>query len=214
MRGFDLLSTTSKFLPAPQRSPSSANITLPYPTPWYSPAGPFDWWQWQWYTTRKRKPSKKIISTQPTTTTTITTTTTTITITTTTTTTSTTTTRQSATHLTNNTNRSPTATPANPWLQWADDAVRSTEKTSVDDSAREYAEWLESFTTDQLESMLSTTISPLAYTSSEQNEYFRTKSNWKIVTINTPPAKRHHSQQNPTVSERNAIGMSPDGKNK
>ncbi|CAF4993617.1 unnamed protein product, partial [Rotaria sp. Silwood1] len=21
--------------------------TLPLPTPWYSPAGPFDWWQWQ-----------------------------------------------------------------------------------------------------------------------------------------------------------------------
>ncbi|CAF0909832.1 unnamed protein product, partial [Didymodactylos carnosus] len=39
---------------------SSSTITIPPPTPWYSPQGPFDWWHWIWYTKTTTTTSKGI----------------------------------------------------------------------------------------------------------------------------------------------------------
>ncbi len=61
----DTKSTTNS-----SRSSSTSQATLPVPTPWYPPAGPFDWWQWQWYTTKVIKESSTIPNTTQTSTTT------------------------------------------------------------------------------------------------------------------------------------------------
>ena len=53
---------TSKYLPPSSQVPLTVTPTIPVPTPWYSPAGPFDWWQWQWYTTKSQKSTVKILS--------------------------------------------------------------------------------------------------------------------------------------------------------
>jgi hypothetical protein len=185
--------------------------TLPMPTPWYSPAGPFDWWQWQWYTTKTRKSSLKNHSTKSTKTTT-----TTSRQTTTTTTRRTTMTRSTTTgfRLTNRTNTQSKATVD--WFKWpGHTSSSSTTKTPLDDFEKEYKEWIQYLTTDQMQEEITSTVANSLTSISPRQQYqpmghLPTKSNWKIVTINTPPAKRQQPS-NSVASERNAIATQANG---
>ncbi|UJR14130.1 hypothetical protein I4U23_001124 [Adineta vaga] len=56
-----------------------------------------------------------------------------------------------------------------------------------------------------------TTNSLLSVSPRQQIDLISTKSNWKVISINTPPVKRYHPQQYPGVSERNAVGIQADG---
>ena len=181
--------------------------TVPLPTPWYSPAGPYDWWQWQWYTTKVHQLSRKMHLTKQTFTTTATTTTTT------------------TFHLTNKTSTISTNTNSQPTFNW----FKSFDRTSIsmkklpvkDDLDEEYKDWIEYFTSDKISELItSTTITTTTTTTTIISitqkpyppiTYPITNSNWKIVTINTPPSKRQHSQQNHIASERNAIATHTNG---
>ncbi|CAF1117464.1 unnamed protein product [Rotaria sordida] len=242
--------------------------TLPLPTPWYSPAGPFDWWQWQWYTKKSKTSSINFhyttqtitTSTQITSTTRkISPTTSTIVITTTTTPSTTVTTAStlmttisttrltespsttrltkppsttrlteppsttrlteppSTTRLTKLPNMITTSSKYEPtadWLQWPYKEIDTNKKDpSDDDFEDEYQDWLDYFTASKNQGIITSTVTPstLISISSEQPypylDHIPTKSKWKVITINTPPAKRHHSQPNPGVNERNALGI-------
>lgn len=212
--GSQLLSTSVKsIIESETHVPALASnlkTTLPMATPWYSPAGPFDWWQWQWYTTKNRKSSLKIdsiTSTKPTSTTSTQTTTTT----------RRTTTRSTTTgfRLTNRTSTQSKATID--WFKWPDQTSSSSTKNSrLDDFEKEYKEWVEYLTTDQIQEDVTSTTTANPLTSISPREqyqhmgYLTTKSNWKIVTINTPPAKRQQPS-NPVASERNAIATQTNG---
>ena len=231
--------------------PSTIKTTLPLPTPWYSPAGPFDWWQWRWYTKKFKNPSLKIHSTvQPSTintqtmatvrktsfspsssSTTTTTTTTTTTVTTTTTTTTiavspTTTTRiiattKSTSSLSTKLNRITTnrkqETMTN-WFKWLYTEPNVNTKQRLNDFQEHYKNWLNYFTDNNIKGVLTSTVTTnaLVSTSSRQqyspNKYRMTKSKWKPIIVNTPPAKRYHSQENSDVSQRNAVRTQINGK--
>ena len=215
--GSNLFSTTLKPIPKAPVSPSGLssilNVTVPLATPWYSPADPFDWWQWQWYTTKRRKLLSKIFSTTTTTTTTTTRKTTT-----------TTGTSKVTNRLTNSTSTVPSTTKSKATssvFKWLDQTTSSKKKVFTDGFDEEYKDWIEYFTTIQNQktsTSTKTTTSTLTSTSSLQKHqplaYFSTKSNAKTVTINTPPAKRQHPQQNPVVNERNAVAIPTNGKSK
>jgi hypothetical protein len=204
--GSQLFTTTSK--PAiksathPPIISSTTKANLPLPTPWYSPAGPFDWWQWQWYTTGSRQSSLKIDSTKQTTTrktiTTIRTTTT--------------------PRLTNKTTSIPTSTESKAtvgWFKMQGTTSSLIKKDPSDSFEEEYKDWIEYSTADRIREKIitSTSTSSSSQQQYQQMDYLQTKSNWKIATIITPPAKRQHSQQNPVVSERNAVAIATNGKN-
>jgi hypothetical protein len=204
------ITTTSKSVIKSTIHPSTLSSilkpTVPMPTPWYSPAGPFDWWQWQWYTTKIRKASKKLHSTRRTSTTrtklAATTTTTTTTV-----------------RLTNKTSAIPTTTKSQATLgsfKWSDQTTVSPKKESSDEFEDEYKDWIEYFTADPIRDLIKSTSTSASIPSREQYQqmgYPPTKSNWKIITINTPPSKRQDPQQNSVVSERNAITTSTNGEN-
>jgi hypothetical protein len=218
--GSRLFTATSKpTIKSTTYSPTLSSIiktTLQSPTPWYSPAGPFDWWQWQWYTTPSQKSPITIHSPQQTTRTISRTSTTSPTVATTTTT----------ALLTNKTGTIPTSAKFQAtadWFKWPDKTFGSTKKESSDDSGEEYRDWLEYFTGDKIQEIRTSATTTTTTTSTstpiplqqqqQQMGYPPMNSNWKIVTINTPPAKRQHSQQSPVVSERNALAMAANGKN-
>jgi hypothetical protein len=199
--------------PSPTLS-SDVKTTLPVPTPWYSPAGPFDWWQWQWYTTKSKQAPITIHSTTQISTTTTTTSTTTTTV--------TTTTTKSTTRLSTKTSTISTSTKQAAatidWFKWPTTEPSSINKKPLDDSDEEYKSWLAYLSTNKIQGIITSTvtISTLLSISPRQKYqqigYFPTKSNWRIVTINTPANKRQHSQLNPAVSERNAVGIQTNGK--
>jgi len=208
---FTITTTTSKSVIKSTIHPSTLSsilkTTVPMPTPWYSPAGPFDWWQWQWYTTKIRKGSKKLHSTRRTSTTrtklaATTTPTTTTTV-----------------RLTNTTSTIPTTTKSQATLgsfKWSDQTTVSTKKEPSDEFEDEYKDWIEYFTADPIRDLIKSTSTSASIPSREQYQqmgYPPTKSNWKIITINTPPSKRQDPQQNSVVSERNAITTSSNGEN-
>ena len=191
---------------------SPIKTTLPVPTPWYLPEGPHDWWQRQWYTPKPRKPSIKVhskaqyttttTSAQTTSTTQRTTTTSSTTITTRTTLSSTTV--QSTIRLVNKTiSTSTTQKSAIVWFK------SSTKKPDI--FANSYDDLGILKQTSHLETLAKT--NPIISTSTEKQMIsMTTKSNWRLVTVNTPPAKRYHQQQYPVVSERNAVGIQADGR--
>lgn len=88
----------------------------------------------------------------------------------------------------------------------------------IDDLDEEYRDWLEYLTTNEIQGFLTSTLSDptSAWISSRQQPEstqnpLTSKSpiffDPRLVTVATPPAKRHHSQQYPGVSERNAIAI-------
>ena len=200
-------------------TPSSAlsligKTTLPMPTPWYSPAGPYDWWQWQWHTTKFQKSPMSIHSTtQPPTTSTQTTSTTRQTSTTTTTTAST----------THSSTKTSTITTTTKYIATVDLFKRpskqpdSTKEKPFTDFDEEYHDWLDYFSTNDIQPIITSTVTTSTLISiSPRQQYSQmgflpTKPNSKIVTINTLSSKRQQSQQNPSVSERNAIGTQTNG---
>ena len=268
--------TSTKPLPV---STVVMEVTVPVATPWYSPVGPFDWWQWQWYTTRSKKASVTILPTVtttlapstlttrvPATTATTTTTTTTVTRPTTTTTVATTTQRSSTTTVatttttTTSTRTSTTSattiksttkkitTTVKPETSSASTGTTSTvkvvpmdwpnlpfkdsadmKKNPLNDVDKEYQEWLAYLTTNEIHGIITSTESsktslPLSPRQQQQQQQQQqgssstsTKSTWpsdhRVVTVNTPPAKRQHSQQSPGVSVRNFIAIPNNGKN-
>ncbi|CAF1272754.1 unnamed protein product [Rotaria sordida] len=203
---------------------------LPSPTPWYPPAGPFDWWQWQWYTTKFKKVSLKSLTTTETSTssmqtTTTTTTTTTITTTITTTTTTATTTRKSTINPSTTINRK-TITRRHEvtadWFKWP-----YTESTSPlvqrrpDYYEEEYMEWPDYFLTSKIQN--ARTPNSLVSFSPEQprQQYqqislFPIKSKWqydnRLVTTNTPSSKGQYTQQNTgRIEERDTPRIQQNG---
>lgn len=187
-----------KSITQPSKLSSTLKTPVPIATPWYSPAGPYDWWQWQWYTTKSRKASRKMLSTN----TTVVTTT--------------------GIRLTNRTSTIPTSTKSQTTanlFKWADQTTVSTiikKTTTTDEFDAEYKDWLESFTSEKIQEIITSTTSTLGTFTPrdhyQQIGYSPTISNSKIITINTPPAKRQHSQQSPVVSERNALATATNGK--
>jgi hypothetical protein len=83
----------------------------------------------------------------------------------------------------------------------------------------EYRKWLEFLSNNKIQGIITTTITPTTLISISPRQqyqpigYFPTKTIWKSVTTNTPQSKRQHPQQNPAVSERNAVGIQTNGKN-
>ncbi|CAF4189834.1 unnamed protein product, partial [Rotaria magnacalcarata] len=53
----------------------------------------------------------------------------------------------------------------------------------------------------------STLVSVLPVQHYSPVDYPLTNSRWKVITVNTPPSKRHHTQPHPGVSERNAVAV-------
>ena len=254
-------------------STAMMKATLPIVTPWYSPAGPFDWWQWQWYTTKSRKASVTISSTvttptTPPSTTTATTTTTSTRSTTVTTVTSTTqrssttttrkttptaTTTTASTKTSTKTTKTTTATTSSAtkkitttitteptssstratstakavtmdWFKLPFEEAADVKKNPQDNFDKEYKEWLAYLTTNEIQGIMTSTVTsetvlPLSPKQQQQgSSSASTKSTWSLdhraaVTVNTPPAKRQHSQQSPGVSERNAVAIPNNGKN-
>ena len=124
------------------RPSSTSQTTLPVPTPWYSPAGPFDWWGWQGYKTKPITESSKILNTTQTSTTTTTTTTTTVII------NSTASTRTSpTTNIASSSEQNPTTTD---WFGWPHVEFTSTVKgrSDYDD---DYSEWPDYFATTKIQ---------------------------------------------------------------
>ncbi|UJR33037.1 hypothetical protein I4U23_020496 [Adineta vaga] len=144
-------------------SSSTSKTTLPVPTPWYQPAGLYDWWQWQHYTTKLYKTSVNNIPTTKTsissTQSTITTTTTTTTVTTTTTTpvlTTKSTTRSSTTkrlvHLSNTTNKTSITSTKEitvDWFRWPHTESTRAKPDYYDD---DYPDWFDYLPTNKLKS--------------------------------------------------------------
>jgi len=202
------------YLPA---SSYTLKTTLPSPTPWYQPAGPFDWWQWQWYTTKFPKVSSKILTTNQTplsSTRTTTTLTTTSPIT------------RSIINLSNTTSRTamkPTNKVTVDYVKWPHFQSISSTRRQPDYYEDEYLEWSDYFATTKIQN----TITPNSFISifpdSQRKQYQQlsfspTTSNWRVnnpgITVNTPSSKRHYTQQNTgTIGERNAgAGIQVNGK--
>ena len=176
--------------------------TPPLPTPWYSPAGPFDWWQWQWYTTRSLKSLSHSHSM------------------------STTTTTQSTRTTTRSTPRTTTPIPISNKTNshskvildrfvWPDQQLSSTSKIRSDDFEKEYQDWLEYLTTNGIQDVFTTTPMTTSTPIISREQYppvnsLPTESNWRIVTVDTPPSKRQH-QSNSLTSDRPAIVIQPNG---
>ena len=198
------------------------------PTPYYSPSGPFDWWHWYFYSTKAQKPSLTTHSVKFTTATTTTTTTTTTKRTTTTsktttstTTTTTTTTRRTTIRTTTANLRltNKTSTQSKVTLGWPKLPGQTSKNSAIDgrldDYEKEYEEWRKYLTTDQnQEEMTSTAVNPLTSVSPRQQYqpigHLPTKATWKIVTINTPSAKRPQPS-NSVISERNPVTTLTNG---
>jgi hypothetical protein len=215
------INITTKSITSSSALSSILKTTLPLPTPWYPPGGPLDWlWTWQPYTTKfKKSPTKFPLTTQPSTISTQTTTTTRRT-TTTSTPIITTTIPRTTTTTTESTTRS-THKPS---------AITTTTKpeTTVDlfkwpskhaGFKEDYTDWVKYFPTNHIQTIITSTVktSTLASMSTrhqyQQIGFLPTKPNWKVITINTPPAKRDHPQQHPGVNERNAVGIQNNGMN-
>ncbi len=205
------------YLPA---SSYTLKTTLPSPTPWYPPAGPFDWWQWQWYTTKFPKVSLKILTTNQTPRSSTRTTTTTTTLT-----TSSSTTR-SIINLSNTTSRT-AMKPENKvtvdYFKWPRLQSISSTRRQPDYYEDEYLEWSDYFATTKIQNTITTNsfISIFPYSQRKQYQqlsFSPTTSNWHLnnlgMTINTPSSKRHYTQQNTgTIGERNALaGIQVNGK--
>ena len=186
---------------------AALKTTMPLPTPWYSPAGPFDWWQWQWYTTKYRKLSSHNTLTTTTTTTARTTRTTTST-------TSITYRTTTVAHVTNKSNSHNKVILDR--FVWPDQLLSSTNTDRSNDFEKEYQDWLEYLTTNGIQEILtSTTLSSTSTPIVTREEYpqinsLSTKPSWRLVTVDTPPSKRQH-QSNSLSSDRNAISMQPNG---
>jgi hypothetical protein len=107
------------------------------------------------------------------------------------------------------------------WFKWPYNGVMSNKNDPPNDVDDQYAHWLEYFTTSEIQEITtSTVITSTLATISPRQHYpqmgdLSTRSNWPLIdrvrTVITPPTKRYHSQQNPGVSERNAVQM--NGKN-
>jgi hypothetical protein len=102
------------------------------------------------------------------------------------------------------------------WFKWAGQTSKgSAIEGRIDDYEKEYKEWIQYLTTDQNhEEITSQTINPSTSISPRQQYqpmgHLPTKSTWKIVTINTPPAKRQQPS-NSVISERNPISTLTNG---
>jgi hypothetical protein len=189
-------STTTTTKPTTKSTIVTLETTLPSPTPWYPPAGPFDWWQWQWYTTRSKQASSEIVTTTHTTT------------------------IKSTIHLTNKTDR-PIITNRNKttldWFQWPHTAFTSTPKGRPDFYEEEDFDWPDYFVTTKIQptkipNILASILSEQQRQKFQQMSFSSTKSNWQFynqaVTINTPPSKRYDTQHNTLgAGERNAAGI-------
>jgi hypothetical protein len=218
---------TTKSIKSSSALSSILKTTLPLPTPWYPSDSFLDWLIRHSYTTKfKKSPIKFPLTTQPstistqttsttrrtsTTTTPIITTTTpiittTIPITTTTTTESTTRSTKKTSAITTTTKPETTAD----WFKWP-----SQQAGFKDD----YTDWIEYLPTNHIQTIITSTVttSTLASISTrhqyQQIGFLATKPNWKVITINTPPAKRDRPQQRPSVNERNAVGIQNNGIN-
>ena len=194
--------------------------TLPSPTPWYPPDGLFDWWQWQWYTTKFPKVPLQFLTTNQTP---ISSTRTTTTLTVTTTVTTSPHTTRSIINLMNTTNRT-AITRKNgvtvDWFKWPHiESISSTKRQPdyYDDDYPEYS------VTTRIQNSISTNslISILPDTQRkkyQQLSVFPTQSNWHVnnpgITINTPSSKRHYTQPNTgMIGERNGVtGIQLNGK--
>ncbi|CAM2697728.1 unnamed protein product [Rotaria socialis] len=268
-----ITTTTKPIIISSTQTPSLSSTaagTVPFPTPWYSPAGPFDWWQWQWHTKKTLSTSEKnyyntqpltaatqfTLSTQKTSTTltnTITTpSTTSITSTNTITTPSTisitstnssiisTSTDTATTTITSTSTITPiTATTMMlttkstirlmeksskvtrttqhkttvDWFHWPEKDLDTNKKYASNDFDDEYKDWFDYVTDSKLQGIIKSTVrtSTLASVLPVQHyspvDYPLTNSRWKVITVNTPPSKRHHAQPHPGVSERNAVAV-------
>lgn len=202
--GFQSHSTSSRsFIKSTtQNAKLSAVIktTPPIPTPWYSPAGPFDWWQWQWYTTRNPKLPSHSRSLTTTIRSTHTTTKSTL---------------RTTTHIpVSNRTNSDTKVILDRFV-WPDQQLSSTAKIHSNDFEKEYQDWLEYLTTNGIQDVFTTTTMSTSTPIISREQYpplssLPTEPNWKIVTVDTPPSKRQH-QSNSLASDRTAIAMQPNG---
>lgn len=206
--GFQSHSTSGRsFVKSTTQEAKTSTIikpTPPFPTPWYSPAGPYDWWQWQWYTTRNLKSPSDSYSMTTTTTPTRSTRTTT----------KSTTRAKTPVSVSNKTN-SYTKVILDRFV-WPDQQLSSTDKIRSDDFEKEYQDWLAYLTTHGIHevftttTMMSTSTPIISREQYPQEDSLPTEPNWKIVTVDTPPSKRQH-QLNSLASERTAIAMQPNG---
>jgi hypothetical protein len=186
----------------------TSKTTLPSPTPWYPPAGLFDWWEWQKYTTNiKKMPSETPTSTQQSITTIVTTNSTT---------------RKNPINITSILTRSRKKTTTTNFFKWPYLEFTSTIKSRSDYDEEEYNEWLDYFSTTKIPS--SKTANSFGYIPLEkqrkkfqQMSYLLTKSNDQfsnhLVTHLTPTTKRHSTLPYTNgISERNAVGNQVNGK--
>jgi len=189
-------------------SSGTSQTTLPSPTPWYPPAGLFDWWYWQKYTTNV----KKLLSETPTST------------------------QQSATTIVT-TNSTTTRNPKNITriltrprkntitthsFKWPDLGFTSTIKSRSDYDDEEYNEWPDYFATTKIPPSITPNF--LGYIRPEkqrkkfqQMSYLLTKSNEefnnRVITYLTPTFKIDSTLPYTSgISERNALGSQLNGK--
>jgi hypothetical protein len=162
----------------------TSKMTVPSPTPWYPPAGPFDWWQWQWYATKIKKIPLTNHTTLQTTTTIITTNPTTT---------------KSSINLTNTT-KIITVTRKNAvtgdWFKYPHLPFTSTTKGRSDYDEEEYNEWPDYF---------ATTAIPPAITTDSLVYFLPGKQRQKFQQMSFLPTKfneqfYNHLPANPTLS--------------
>lgn len=170
--------TTTTSTTSTSRAPSTMKTTLPLPTPWYPPAGPFDWWQWKWATTQVIKsPSTTPNTTQTSPPTTMTTSS-----------------SKSTVPVTSKTSIAATirenTTPFD-WFQWPHLEFTSTAKGRPDYDDDEYSDWPDYFVTTKI--MPEETSDSLVFFPAE-------KSRKKLQQLNVYPTNFHEQFINPLLT--------------
>ena len=202
-----VLSTTTTT--SSSTAPSTVKTTLPLPTPWYPPAGPYDWWQWKWSTTQIIKSA----STTPNITHTSTTTTMT--------TSHLTSTTSSTVPVTNKTAITTAirenTTPFD-WFQWPHLEFTSTDKGRPDYDGEDYSDWPDYFATTKIVPE-QTSDSPLFFPAErsrkkfQQMNFFPTNFHDQFInpllTHSTPLLPKYSTSQ---VPDRLGRSQSPDAR--